>query len=185
MRTAFVVLLAATALTAQILPDRLFPPQLRAYFAFTDAQVSRINELNQQLQAFRLGKLARQAQVQREIAEEAQKDNPNPTALGSSYVELEAIRRELETEQQKTVRQVQAVLTLEQKTKLAVLEQVFALQATACSAVDQNLLRLPPIFFAPNPFPVNVLPGIRIDIGSLASGTCGIRGLTGIPLVIP
>lgn len=181
MRTALLLILfLANTLLAQTFFPSFFPPQLKEYFAFSDDQITKINNLNQQLQSFRLGKALRQAQVQREIAEESAKDNPNPTALGQSYIELEAIRRELEAEQQKTVRQVQAVLTADQRVKLTVLEQALALQSTACTAAGQNLLTPPPSVIR-NPFPGNVIPASRLSLESLISlGTCGISGLTAI-----
>lgn len=161
---------------------QLFPPELKQYFAFTDDQVLRISGFNRQLDLFRVEKLRRQVQVQSEIAEEEARPLPDPTAVGLRYVELEAIRRELTAEQKKTADGIRAVLNVEQKAKLVVLEQVLSLQSTACQAVSQNLLTQPTAVIR-NPFPGNRIPGL----GSgpfVAPGTCPPT-LTGIILPNP
>src|SRR5690348_6528657 len=135
------VLLAVPAGSAQIggvITD--FPPQLKTYLELTDDQVNSIKKANADLDTFRATKLQRQFQVQAELAQETSKQTPDPMAIGLRYVELEAIRRELQAEQQKAATTVQSVLTTPQKAKVAVLQQALQLYPTACSAVEQNLL---------------------------------------------
>src|SRR4051794_10827771 len=97
------VLLTLTAGLAQIvgvITD--FPPQLKTYLELTDDQVTSIKKANTDLNTFRGTKLQRQFQVQAELAQETSKQTPDPMAIGLRYVEFEAIRRELQAEQQKT-----------------------------------------------------------------------------------
>jgi hypothetical protein len=122
--------------------------------ALSDDQVAKISTLNSQLNSFRSTKFERQIQVQSEIAEWTAKENLDSLALGLRYAELEAIRREVDDQQKKTVSQIQALLTVDQKAKLATLQQALTLYSTACSGVSQNLLH------APIPSPGNA---IQID----------------------
>ena len=147
MRKMMVLLaLSASVCLAQTIvpiPVFFFPPELKQYLALSDDQVIKIGTLNSQLNSFRSSKFERQLQVQSEIAEWTAKENLDSLALGIRYAELEAIRREVDDQQKKTVSQIQALLTVEQKTKLAVLQQALTLYSTACSGVSQNLLNLP------------------------------------------
>ena len=133
-----------------------FPPQLKTYLELTGDQVTSIKKANTDLNTFLGTKLQRQFQVQAELAQETSKQTPDPMAIGLRYVELEAIRRELQAEQQKTVTAVQNILTTPQKAKVAVLQQALQLYPTACSAVEQNLLE------TAVPVPTNVIPVNRI-----------------------
>jgi len=140
IRYLFFACLLATTLTAQIGGFARFPPQLRQFMEFTDAQVNTIARLNTSLQSFQLEKLRRSAQVQRELFEETSKPVVDPLALGIRHLELEAIRRELTAEQNKTAAAVQQLLTLPQKAKLEVLQQAIRLQGVICEAQTVNLL---------------------------------------------
>lgn len=106
---------------------RIFPPDLKQYLALSDDQVTKISALNAQLSSFQATKFVRQAQVQSEFAEWTAKENLDSLALGLRYAELEAIRREVSDRQTTTVTQIQALLTADQKAKLAVLEQALRL----------------------------------------------------------
>jgi hypothetical protein len=164
------VLLTLPAGSAQIvgvITD--FPPQLKTYLELTDDQVNSIKKANADLDTFRATKLQRQFQVQAELAQETSKQTPDPLALGLRYVELEAIRRELQAEQQKAATTVQNVLTPSQKTKVSVLQQALLLYPTACSAMEQNVLQ------TAAPVPTNIIPVNRIDTtGLFASFLLGL-----------
>jgi hypothetical protein len=171
------VLFTLPIVSAQITPIFVdFPPQLKSYLELTDDQVTAIKKANMALSEFRMTKLQRQFQVQIELGEETAKQTPDPMAMGLRYVELEAIRRELQAEQEKTVAAVQKVLTAPQKTKLSVLQQAFLLYGTACSAVDQNLFQPRPTLLSGR----NTIPSIRIDPTptSFASFLLGPPGIT-------
>jgi hypothetical protein len=146
-----------------------FPPQLKTYLELTDEQVTSIKKANAYLDTFRSAKLQRQFQVQAELTQETAKQTPDPMAIGLRYVELEAIRRELQTEQQKTATAVQNVLTAPQKAKVAALQQALLLYPTACSAIEQNILQ------TAAPVPTNIIPVNRIDTtGLFASFLLGL-----------
>ena len=122
-----------------------FPETLKAYLELTDQQVSQILAKNQQLGEYRSAKLVRQYAVKFEIAEETGRAVVDPMAIGVRYLELETIRRELETEANKIVAEIQGLLTPAQKTKLIMLEGVLRQQNTACSAVSWNLILEPSV----------------------------------------
>lgn len=143
MRTLVALLLGASACLGQTFTPIYFPPQLKDYLTLSDDQIAKITTLNSQFSAFQSEKTARVFQVQREIADETAKVSPDPMALGVRYFELEALRRQMDEQQKNTVTQIQALLTADQKTKLAALQQALSLYSTACSAAGQNLMRLP------------------------------------------
>src|SRR6266849_2046642 len=157
MRKMMVLLALSTSVclaqTIVPIPVFFFPPELKQYLALSDDQVTKISTLNAQLSSFRATKFERQIQVQSEIAEWTAKEVLDSQALGIRYAELEAIRRELNDQQKTTASQIQTLLTVEQKAKLAVLQQALTLYSTACSGVSQNLLS-PPILF-PNVIPAS------------------------------
>lgn len=167
------VLLTLPACSAQIIGVITdFPPQLKAYLELTDDQVNAIKKANADLDTFRTTKLQRQFQVQAELAQETSKQTPDPMAIGLRYVELEAIRRELQAEQQKAATTVQNVLTPPQKAKVAVLQQALLLYPTACSAMEQNVLQ------TAAPVPTNILP---IPINRVDQGGIFASLLLGLP----
>ena len=182
LKTVAAVLLTLPIVSAQIGVSRwFFPPQLKAYLELTDDQIQAITKANTDLNAFRATKLQRQLQVQTELAQEMAKQTLDPMALGLRYMELEAIRRELNAEQQKTATAVQNILTAPQKTKAAALQQALQLYPTACSAVEQNVLPTA----AP---PGNIIPANRIDpnvgfasflLGALPLSDCNVGLRTG------
>jgi hypothetical protein len=161
-----IVLLSLPAASAQNgILQTFFPPDLKSYLELTDDQEKEILKANSALSTFRMGKLDREFQVQSELRQETAKQTPDPMALGLRYVELEAIRRELDAEQQKTVAAVQKVLTAPQKVKLVSLQQALSLYSTACSAVSQNLIQ-------PLPLPGNII-SFNPSQGSFASFLLG------------
>jgi hypothetical protein len=88
-------------------------------------------------------KARRTAQVQLELSQETSKPTIDAMALGVRYLELEAIRRELKSEQDKVLASIQNVLTPAQKAKLQALQQAMLLQSTICEAQAMNLLGQP------------------------------------------
>lgn len=146
-----------------------FPPQLKQYMELSDAQVNTIIEANASLQRFQIDKHRRTIQVEMELAQERAKTTIDPMALGVRYLELEGIRREILSEQQKTSAQIQNVLTPPQKTKLQTLQQALRLQSTICEAQSVNLLDQ----VAPNPFLGNILPSLGTNPFLFPGSACG------------
>jgi hypothetical protein len=141
MRSVLIVPLLLTGLaSAQVFFTPEIPPALRNYLELTDTQNTRIPQLNRQYLLYRLQKGNRQAVVQRELTEEMRRDTLDPTAIGLRYVELETIRREIEAEQTKTIKDIQALLTPVQRTRLDGLTEVLRRFDLACAAVAFNLL---------------------------------------------
>ena len=177
------VLLTLPIASSQVIPSFAdFPPQLKSYLELTDDQVTSIKKANIDLNTFRAGKLQRQFQVQAELAQETAKQTPDPMALGLRYVELEAIRRELQAEQQKTATAVQTLLTA-QKTKVAALQQALLLYPTACSAVDENVLQ-PTLLSGRNTIPANQIDSSQGSFASFLLGIPAVSTCNGVPNAI-
>ena len=185
LRIVFAISLTITALFSQIIGSiSPFPPQLKQYLELTDEQVNSILRLNNASQTFQLEKLRRSSQVQLELSQETAKPTLDPMALGVRYVELEAIRRDIEADQNKTAASIQNVLTAAQKTKVQALQQAMQLQSVICEAQSVNVLRpvqsgLP----IATPIPANRISGSRwFDSAAflLPSVGCGAGIRTGI-----
>jgi len=162
-----VVLLFHAVAAAQIgLRPGPVPPELRRYLELTDAQATRIQQLNSRFASYRLDKVNRQLTVQQELAEQMRQDPLDPTAIGLRHVELESIRRETEAEQARTITDIQALLTSAQRTRLDVLAQVLRQHDLACSAVAINLLPLP----QPPPSSATVSPGSGPGSSAMPAG---------------
>jgi hypothetical protein len=125
-------------------------PALQRYLELTQDQVARITRLNNAFRQFQGEKSRRSFQVQLEIGQEQRRETLDPMALGLRHVELEAIRREIEAEQRKTLASVQEILTPAQRTRIAALQEVLRQYPLACEAVSNNLMA-PPAPMAPDP----------------------------------
>lgn len=175
MRSLLIVPLLLTGLaSAQV--D--MPPDPRylgiaTYLELTDAQLTGIERLNRQLESYRAGKTRRQFVVQQELAEQMLRDPLDPTAIGLRHVELESIRREIEAEQNKTVKAIQALLTPVQRARLEDLSQVLRQHSLACLALGLNLIS--PLPLRPRPTFGSFLPALP----PLLSTDGGCPGLIG------
>jgi hypothetical protein len=164
-----VFMIAALSLTAQTTPGILQPanvsPALQQYLELTADQVARISGLNVRFRQFQGDKLRRAAQVQRELAAETAKPTLDAMAIGLRHVELEAIRRETDAEQDRVRGEVQALLTPAQRTRIAALEEVLRQYGLACDAVSNNIIKRPEL--AP---PDNTA---NISVFLIGSSACG------------
>jgi hypothetical protein len=141
---------------------RPLSPELIQYLGLNDNQATAIRQANNSYLQFTLQKSRRSAQVQSEIAEETARPALDPMALGLRYLELEAIRREIATEETRTRTTVQAILTDAQKTKVQALEDAMKLQPLICDAQSARILA-PPAF-------LSVVTGSILPFPSLLSG---------------
>ncbi len=160
----FRIVLAVSLTTATLFSQIIgsispFPPQLKQYLELTDEQVTSILRLNSASQAFQLEKLQRSVQVQAELSLEMAKPTLDPMSLGVRYVELEAIRREIEADQTRTAANIQNVLNAAQKTKVQALRQAMQLQPVICEAQLVNVLKPAPQILTP--LPGNRIPATR------------------------
>lgn len=146
------VVLAGAAL-AQVTPPVIQPPiiggpepslALRQYLDLTNEQVSTILRLRGDLNRFQSEKLRRQLQVNLELSQEMRRETLDPMAIGVRHVELEAIRREIDAEQARVAREVQALLTAAQRTRVQALQDVLRTYPLACEALYHNLMSVPP-----------------------------------------
>ncbi len=146
------------------------PTALQQYLGLSDAQVSQINALNQQLTQLLETKAQRQIQLQMELAQEMRRPSLDPMAIGARYAEIEQIRRDIEAERARTAASIQITLTEAQKVKLTTLQAVIRDYPMACQAITQNLL--PPVAGAV--FNPNVNPPLPAGVtGSFASFVLG------------
>jgi hypothetical protein len=120
-----------------------FPPSLQSYLELTRDQVNSIQRHNNALVQLQAEKGRRSAQVQLEIQQETAKTTLDAMALGVRYLELEAIRREVADQQQKTYTEIQKLLTDAQKTKVQALIAAMRMQNLICDAQAQNILLVP------------------------------------------
>jgi hypothetical protein len=115
-------------------------PALTAYLGLTAQQVVNVARLNAEFAVYLGEKTRRAATVNAEIREETQAASVNPTALGVRYYELEAICREAKGRQADLLKNVQAVLTPEQKPKLQTLQAAFNLFPTIAEGQNVNMI---------------------------------------------
>lgn len=146
-----------------------FPAALRLYLELTDTQIDAITFLNAEYERFAQTKRRRMNQVQQEIAEETAREPLDPMALGLSYAELEASRRQLNAELARTRSRIRAVLSEPQSMKLKALEDVIKLLPIYSEAVQVNLLE--PVAWGPAP----VASGITSCFGVITSEPSGPR----------
>ena len=194
--TLVVLFVLAAPAVAQIIREP-FPrggisPALQSYLELSRDQVTAIQRLNGASAQFQSEKLRRSLQVQLEIGQETAKTPLDAMALGVRYLELEAIRREVATDDEKTYAEIQKVLNEAQKTKVRALVAAMQLQGVICEAQAQNIL--------PGLRPGNIIPASRISplpvdqtgIASFLLGTptfigcsSGSFGFTQLPPVQP
>lgn len=156
-KTGLLVALSAALASGQLLPGPIrvtFPPALQSYLELSPAQVASIQRLNTASAQFQTEKARRSVQVQVEIAQETTKPTLDAMALGLRYMELEAIRREIAADNEKTHAEIQKLLNDAQKTKVQALVAAMRLQSVICEAQSQNIL--------PAALPGNIIPGSRI-----------------------
>jgi hypothetical protein len=146
------------------------PQNLVLSLELTPEQTTGIERLNSSFRDFSLQKSLRAAQVQAEISEETRKQTLDPMALGLRYQELEAIRRETDTEQEKTFAAIHNLLNPAQKAKLTALQDALKAYPNACDAINYNLLPPPAPIATITGFPGNVIPASRIVIQPLCGG---------------
>jgi hypothetical protein len=166
-----------TPAAAQLLPGPVrptFPLALQRYLELSRDQVNSIQQLNTASMQFQMEKIRRSAQVQSEIAAETAKTTLDAMALGVRYLELEAIRRELAADNEKTYAEIQKVLNEAQKTKVRALVAALQLQGVICEAQSQNIL---PAAMPGNIAPVPIgVPAGQIGFASFLLGTPVVGG---------
>jgi len=183
MRLTSILLLTALLLPAQELWR--VPDSLIRFLELTPAQVSWMASLQEHLATFTEEKNARASAVNREIRAETARPDPDVTALGLRYRELEAIRREIGAERLKTGESSRALLTDAQKVRLKLLDDALKNYRTACDAASAGLVNEPPVEgFAAFLLPAPVLIG-GPGFGTTGCNASAVRLPNVIPFVVP
>ena len=186
MKTAILFLVTAAAALAQMpRPIALFPPELKAYLALTDAQTQAITRANSDYLEYGAQKSARMIQVQREIAAETSKEVLDAGALGVRYAELEAIRRDLADQLQRTREKVVAQLTDAQKVKLRSLEDARKLEGVIREAECTNLLAPLPAVIVGDISPLPPVTTVAPILGGILPVRTGCLSFSPGPIGLP
>ena len=122
------------------MPPVRFPAALRLYLELSDAQVDNIIFLNSEYQRWAQARQRRMNQVQQELDEALAKEPLDPMAIGLAMAEIEATRRQLRAEMERTRVKLRAVLNDKQQARLKALEDVLKLWPIYSEAVAVNLL---------------------------------------------
>jgi hypothetical protein len=98
------------------------PAALKDFLGLTDAQVTQLIEIRKSLPDVMKPFFEELRAKQTALREEMQKTNPDSAKVGALMVEMKAIREKARAAREKLDDQAKAVLTPDQKTKLAQLE---------------------------------------------------------------
>lgn len=123
-------------------PGRMWP-QLIRYLELTPQQVLELARIQSEWSRYLATKSRRVAQVEREIREATLAPVVDPMALGVRYLELEAICRESRDTDRKYHEQARKLLTAQQMSRLASLEQAYRLLPVIAEADAAKLIDAP------------------------------------------
>lgn len=122
------------------MPPVRFPAALRLYLELSDTQVENIIFLNSEYQRWAQARQRRMNQVQQELNDALAREPLDPMAIGLSMAEIEATRRQLKAELDRTRTKIRAVLNERQQARLKALEDALKLWPIYSEAVGVNLL---------------------------------------------
>ncbi len=123
MKACVLFFLYVISVWAQGIPGAQFF-QIKEYLQLTDAQYLDMLRSNDELNR-RLSESSRRLYaLQQEIAAEGEKEAPDPMEIGSRYVEITRVCRELRTQYEGQVSRNVGTLTDAQKTRLRALEEL-------------------------------------------------------------
>jgi len=123
-------------------PGRMWP-QLIRYLELTPQQVLELARIQTEWSRYLAAKSRRVAQVESEIRQATQAPVVDPMALGVRYLELEAICRESRDTDRKYREQARKLMTVQQMTRLASLEQAYRLMPVIAEADAAKLVDAP------------------------------------------
>ncbi len=135
------ILAAPTILMAQAPAPNV--TDLKTFLGLTDAQVTQLRDLRQQ-EREALRTVAQQiAEKRRALGEALQAGSTDATALGQLLVDIQNLRKQIQTTNENFRSQALALLTADQKAKLAQLEAAAKLAPAIRQATALNLLAPP------------------------------------------
>jgi len=114
--------------------------ELQQYLSLSSDQVDAINSLNSNNQQINNSRGQRIAQLLAEIVQETAKDPLDPLALGTRYVEIDTINRDIDADLVTLRSQDRAVLNDAQHVKVGSLDDARKLQPLISEAQCENLL---------------------------------------------
>jgi len=154
MKLPFVVVAFFTSsMWAQTVPTPWFHQplsQVQQYLQLTDAQLQTILANNGEYNQLAMTKRTRISQLQTEVAAQTAGEVLDPMSLGTRYVEIETICRELKNEAGTYQQKNAAILTDPQKVKLQALQEAIKLAPVISDAQFGNLIgssSYAPLFF--------------------------------------
>jgi Spy/CpxP family protein refolding chaperone len=116
------------------------PTALIEYLGLSETQVTQLTDLRKSLPDI-AKPIAEQIRTKNEaLREEMQKTNPNPATVGQLMVDMKALREQIRAEHVKINDQAKALLTEDQKSKLAQLEAAAKLLPAFRQAIGLGLL---------------------------------------------
>ncbi|HYZ84546.1 MAG TPA: periplasmic heavy metal sensor [Bryobacteraceae bacterium] len=119
------------------------PEELKAALGLSDSQITSLQGLQEQKATANRTTFetirARQQTLETTLAQ----TNPDPTALGQLLVEIKTLRAQIQANDDRFRQQALALLTADQRTKLAPLESASKLQAAVGQAIAYGLLDAP------------------------------------------
>ena len=121
-----------------------FPPELSEYLALSTAQVNSILQLNGSYDLSVGTKRRRIAELQQEIARETAKQALDPMAIGTRYVEIEELNRQIRNDRVALRDQNRAVLTDAQRARLQSLDTAGKQRPAISQAECEDLLEPAP-----------------------------------------
>lgn len=171
MKTCLLFFVCAVATWAQGIPGAQFF-QIKEYLQLTDAQYLDMLRSNDELNR-RLSESSRRLYtLQQEIAAEGEKEAPDPMEIGSRYVEITRVCRELRAEYDGQVARNVGTLTEAQKIKLRALEEIARQFAVVSEAQGFRLM---------GDVPAPPQPGAPPLVYRLITTTSSAIGLPGCP----
>jgi len=160
------ITLAASALFAQApggpRMHRLATPaktaEVQSYLNLTDAQISTLQQLRQSEMAALKPIFQQIEPLRASIRTQAQSSTADASAVGKLVLNIQTLEQQAAPIRSSFQQQALAVLTADQKTKLAALESAAALLPTIHEAAALHLLTPPKGLEGPGAFPLEGLP---------------------------
>lgn len=116
------------------------PTALKEFLGLTDTQVQQLIDLRKSLPDVMKPFAGQIREKQQALREEMQKTNPDPAKVGQLMVEMKQVRENMRAAREKQDEQAKALLTPDQKTKLAQLEAAQKLAPAIRQGVGLGLL---------------------------------------------
>ncbi len=136
---------------AQVSGPAAGPPQrraagiseLRAYLDLTDAQLEQMRQIRTQAAEENRATATQLREQQKVLRDLLASPNPDPAAVGKQQLQVKTLREQLQNARESVRQSVLNVLTPDQKTKLAALEEAAKLRPAIAEAMRLGLIEGP------------------------------------------